>query len=429
MKGGIKTSIKQGVIVILDFGLMSLASFAITVLLAKSVVPEEYSLYVLATSLIMMLLSVQKALVITPYTVIAPKLKGIEKKSFQGLGLLITVILLILCLTSLVTYIAYTDGKYEQANQFSLLLSLFCLWMFFYVIREQMRFAILADLKVKAGFLANVTGSALILLVLGGLFIANALTLQTLLYGLILSTAVPSLIMLIVENKNITLSTAQFTSQLSKYWSIGRWNLLNALLYSGANLSIPWLILFYSEKKSVAVYGVCLAFASAANPLLRGVNGYLFPKMSHGYKDKGANNLWRLTRLSILVMLVPFSSWLLVISIWGESLITLFYSTEYAGYQTVLLLIVLKMTVETISTPINSALQTIEKAYIITAALLIGLLITVFVGINLIDLYGLLGAAVLGVISSSIMVLIKFVALKWSIQKMNNLNTVVTGTE
>lgn len=424
-----KKTIKQGLIVILDFGLMSLASFAITVLLVKSVEPEEYSLYVLATSLILMMLSVQKALVITPYTVIAPKLKGIEKKSFQGVGLLITVIILITSLIGLVTYITYTDGKYEQTSQFTLLLSLFCVWIFFYVIREQMRFAMLADLNVKAGFMANVTGSTIILFVLGGLFIKDELTLQTLLYGLILSTAVPALIMLIIENKNITVSKEKIISQVIKYWSIGRWNLLNAVLYSGANLSIPWLILFYSDKRSVAVYGICLAFASVANPLLRGVNGYLFPKMSHGYKDKGASDLWRLTRLSILIMLIPFTAWLLLVSIWGDRLLTLFYSTDYAGYQWVLLLITLKMTIETISTSINSALQTIEKAYVITAAALVSLLITIFVGISLIQHYGLMGAALSGVLSSSIMLIIKFISLRWSIHLMDDLNPIVIETE
>ena len=168
-----KKSIKQGIIVILDFGLMSLASFAITVLLAKSVVPEEYSLYVLATSLIMMLLSIHNSLVAIPLTVIVPKLEGEAKKKFIGVGLFITVILALLFLVSLIFYIDHTDGQYEKMHQFNLLLSLFSFWTFFYVLREQMRFSMLADLNVKSGFIANVTGSIIILLSLFFLFFSH----------------------------------------------------------------------------------------------------------------------------------------------------------------------------------------------------------------------------------------------------------------
>jgi len=422
-----KKSIKQGIIVVLDFGLMSLASFAITVLLAKSVMPEEYSLYVLATSLIMMMLSIHNSLVAIPLTVMVPKLEGQAKKSFIGVGLFITVIIALLFLVSLILYIHHTDGQYEKTNQFNLLLSLFSFWAFFYVLREQMRFSMLADLNVKSGFIANVTGSVLILLSLFFLFFNHELTLQTLLYGLMLSTFVPSTIMLIVQNKNINFTFSGFVINAQKYWEIGKWNLMNAFLYSGSNLSIPWLILFFSDKKSVAVYGICSAFASVANPLLRGVNGYLFPKMSHGYKDEGDSELWRLTKLSMIIMLIPFTAWLLLLSIWGDELLTLFYSKDYAGYQGVLLLIVFKMTIETISTPINSALQTIEKAYVLTAVFALGLLITLTAGLKLIQVYGLIGAAILGVISSLVMAIIKFIVLRKSLSTNTTLEIGVEG--
>ncbi len=407
-----KKSIKEGIIVTADFGLMSLANLTITVLLAKSITLENYSLYVLATSILMMLISVNNAVVLTPYTVIAPKLSDYKRKVFKGTGLLLTVLIIVFFMVSLLIYLSHTENQYENINKFTLLLSAFYFWSFWYVLREQMRFTMLADLNIKAGFIANVTGSILILIGLITLFIQKTLNLETLLYVLMFSTLVPPTIMLIVDNKRIIILPRYIKYFIKKYWALGKWNLVNAVLYSGTNLSLPWLILWFSDKKSVAIYGVCLSFSSIVTPLLRGINSYLFPKMTHNYNNTGVSGLWKLIGVSIFVMLVPYLIWFLIVIIWGDDLLIIFYSNEYSGYQWVITLVVFKMMLDAISTPINSALQTLERPYVLTIALAAGFLITIFIGLNLIQQYGIFGAAVLGVLSSSLMILIRVVFLK-----------------
>ena len=69
-----KPSLREGSIVLIDQGFFSVATFVTGVLVARASTKEEYAVYVLGWSLVLIIQGLQRALVNGPFTVYAPRL-------------------------------------------------------------------------------------------------------------------------------------------------------------------------------------------------------------------------------------------------------------------------------------------------------------------------------------------------------------------
>jgi len=132
----------------------------------------------------------------------------------------------------------------------------------------------------------------------------------------------------------------------------------------------------------------------------------------HGYENANTGNLSRLLGLSVRVMCVPYFAWLLVGSVFADQLVSLVYGHSYSGYAVVTTMLLVKATIEGISSPLSHALQTLERANVVTLGLGIGTIVTLGAGSILILQMGLEGAAIAAVASSLANALFKWAALK-----------------
>ena len=99
-----------------------------------------------------------------------------------------------------------------------------------------------------------------------------------------------------------------------------------------------------------------------------------------GYRLKNKDRLLALTRKSLYALMLPYSVWLVIAIIFRSELVPLFYGEGYTGYDILFLLMAFKVSIDSITSPLNSALQTAELAGHTTFALVAGAALTLILG-------------------------------------------------
>jgi O-antigen/teichoic acid export membrane protein len=409
-----KPALRQGGAVVVDQGFLSAAMFITSLLLARASIKEEYALYVLGWSLLMILQGFPKALINTPVTVYTPRLSPDERRAYHG-STLIHIILICVTIVTGMLIVYWWSAEYGSPKSSGLIymLPLLVLVLVPLFLREYIRNALLAQLDIWTSTRANIFSTLILFVAVSWMYTSNVLTVNTALAAIAATSLIAVLSMSLTYYHHITLFKRRIFSDLKKNWKIGKWILINVFAFMGASQAYPWLLLYFLGAESVAVFGVCFTLAAALNPLLVGASGYIFPRMAHSLKNDDLTNLIRLMRKSMLMLSIPFLLWLILGSIFSEQLITILYSGAYQGFGVLFVLLLIKAAIESISTPIAAALQTLERTNLITLGLITGAGVTLLLGPVMIVKFGLNGAGVSAIMAAVVSSAVKL----WGLRK------------
>ena len=396
-----KPAIRQGTVVLFDQGTLTLATFITGVLVARGNSKEEYGIYVLGWSLLLFFFSVQRALVNVPFTVYAPRLGRDELKTYQGSTLVHTAIIGVFSMLGLLAAYALNNHNIPASN--ATLYSALP-WLTIVVapmlLREYVRNSLLALLKVWESVTVNFAATLLLISLITYFYLADILSINTTFQILAIVYALAAAAMIWKQRREYFINWKLLLTDFEKNWKIARWALIDVFAYTGASQVYPWLLLLLMDHEAVAAYGACFVMASFLTPFLRGSIAYMMPRMAHGHKGNEPGNLMRLLRLSILTLSGPFILWLIVGAIFSEEILTLFYGSTYTGLGILFILLLIRVVITSISSPLESALQTIERADINTGSFVVGAIISLGLGYIFIKHHGLYGAGIAGIVST-----------------------------
>lgn len=391
---------KQGLVVLVEQGMMSLVTFVAGVLVARSSEQAEYALYMLGWTLLLSVKGIHESLVNLPFSVYLPRLEDSEVSLYRGSSLFFTIAF---CFFSgiIFVFIYYflKDNSYNISLGLINNIPLLFLVLVSFTLRDFMRNTLLAELSIRPTAIINILMSLLLLFVVVGYYLYGHLTsdLAYLLFVAFMSVAAGIMFRRTYSKSKINISYTFL--HFKRNWNLGKWALLGNFAYIGSRQSYPWLILYFLDSTSVAIYYACLSLALAPAPILRGAGAYILPRMSHGYDKDSHKNLYRIFRKSVVFLSIPFIFWFLIGSVYSNELINLVYDEMFhqVGYLLFLLLI---MTVIDFSfSPLTNALQVLEKTKDITVSLFLGALVTLVLGSILIKEFQLYGAGFASVIS------------------------------
>ena len=408
-----KHAVRQGGVVLIDQGTLSLATFVAGILVARACTPQVYGLYVLGWSILLILQGFHRALVNIPFTVYAPRLNHKERVSYQGSALVHTILVgLVTVFVLCVLWIWDPIGQEPKLAGLDDLLLLLAATAIPFLTRDFMRNSMLAQLDVTASVFVNLAATAILLSVMVVLFAWDHLTLAISFYVYTLTSTLATAYMLWTYRSRTRVIAGRIWNDFKKNWKIGKWIIVNTVGYTVAYQAYPWMLLYFKDAEAVAVFGVCLAVAGLLTPLLRGAAAYILPRMAHAYKDGNHVNLARMLRLSMLVLTMPFGAWLVIGGLFGDQIVTLFYSDAYRGYGLLVTLLLGKTFIESASTPLNNALQVLERTDIGAASLPIGIVVTLGLGSMMIYHFGVTGAGYAAVLSSAAMATWKWLGIR-----------------
>jgi O-antigen/teichoic acid export membrane protein len=407
-----RSSVHQGAFVLADQGMMSIGMFLAGVFLARATSKEEYAIYVLGWSFIAIVMGVHRAIVVLPYTVFSPRMESAEQDAYQSSGIAHTVAIGIIAVAGLALWAAWPQEAAEHARgrlvETLPLLSLITIPL---LMREYLRSALFARLEFIDGAKVNTLASALQVVLIVVIYSNDGLNLESAYVVIAASTAVA--VGALLRKHPYSLPTARrLWPDVRRNLKLGKWILINTFAFAVVSQVYVWLLLYLEDAAAVAAFGACLALSALLAPFLRAVNALVLPKMAHsGDLGSGASGLLRLLRVSVLWIAVPYLAWLLIGGLFADQLMTFFYSNKYAGYGTLLVLLIIKTTIDSVSTPLTSALQALERPDVTTVSLVMGAVVALTLGYILTSRMGLTGAGISACAAASVIAGWKWFAL------------------
>lgn len=381
--------------VIFDQALYSLTNFLTGVFLARSLAKDDYGIYVLALSFILIIMGVQRAVISVPYTIYSQRHVYEERQAYEGSvfahQLILLMVSTLLCLAAL----NFVLLERELGSDDLIVFITFSIAVAGVLSRDFIRYFLLSSLQVRQTIWMGISINVIQLAILSNLYLQNAITINNSFLTIGFCALLPSLI-IFLKNSSIRLAGNSITKHFLENLKSGKWILGEHLVFVLSSQAYPWLLAIFADKRSVAVLGVASFLANILAPFLQGVNAFILPKMV-----QSKAGIVRMLKKAIACLSVAFVLWLISGILFGDYLLTSIYSAKYSGYGSVLVILILSSFASGITGPINAALVALERADIAFKSLVGGLAITVLIGAILTYTFGLYGAA-LGILLSNL---------------------------
>lgn len=413
-----KQSLKQGFGVVFDQGLYSFTNFLTGVLLARSLPKEDYGIYVLALSLIISIMGIQRAVITVPYTVYSQKHREDEFNAYTGSAFIHQIILLIIAIAFSLIFSQYFFLRERLSYNTMFMLFTLSLAAIGLLLRDFVRSYLLARLAVRQSVIMGVSVNIIQVVLLATLYMEGLLTIHNAFLIIGGCSIIPSLYFFL-KNSQIRVKTAQIIDHFRNNLKLGKWILGSTIISTLSSQSYPWLLAFFADKSSVAVLGVTLSLANIFGPLLQGINSYIFPKMAHSISAGTPLKVINIMKKSVIILSLIFAGWIICGVLIGEHLLELIYSSKYGGYSTILIILIFNSFISGVTGPLGYALASLERPDINFKSLIGGFIVTIFIGGFFVYKFGLYGA-VLGMILSNMMnCLLQWVGLSMLLKKSN----------
>jgi O-antigen/teichoic acid export membrane protein len=386
-------TLSQGVLSLADQAVASITNFATGVIIARATSKDEFGLYMLGFTLILLVTDLQTSLIATPYMVYAPRLQGKAHANYTGSTLLHQVLfslltmLVLICAACAARFGVGPKGLEPVLWALAAVASLIML-------REFVRRICFAGLKLKNVLLFDAfigMGQICGLLVLAHFKLLSA----SRAYWLIGATCGLAVLCWLWRNKNLyRLSLDEAVTDLKRNWIFGKWVFASGLLWTASTNLYPWLLAFFHGTAAAGVFAACLGVVSASNPALLGIQNFLGPKIAHVYATRGQAGLRRFILRISASLAVPVSLLALVLIVWGDRFVGLLYGSRYTGNGQVVAVLAVNLLLSAVVFSFSRALFAIERADLDFALNFAAIAIMLTLGLWLVKTYGPLGSAI-----------------------------------
>lgn len=374
-----------------DQAVVSGSSFLCGVIVARFTSKEQFGLYGLGMTLVMIAAELQSAIVSTPQTVFGPKYNGERNRQFQG-SMLVKLLLLATvnaALLSIGSLNAKLLGKPDLSHVMAALavgVTAMHLWTF-------SRVAFFAHLRPGGALLVDTISCLCQLAALWYLKQNNMLSAWTAWGVISLMALAPSLGFLVYWKPKMHFSFAGAKEDFRITWHQTRWILASSILWVGGMHLYPWVIEVVAERSEVAVWTACFAVAAIGNPLMYGVMNMLGPQIAHRHAALPISQFqmyaWRATAAFVGVMAI-FALSVTVLANW---LMTHIYGAEYGGHTLIVALLAFGLVARVPGFVASRGLFVLQRADLELANNIAPLVVLLVLGVLLTHRMGAAGAA------------------------------------
>ena len=387
-----RKGLKQLFFVIGEQAFRSGASLTISILLARSTTKEEYGIYTLLFPLLIIILGVQNGLSSTPYVTILNSVKEKRRPDFLG-----NILLFHLLVSFFLIVISVSLSLIQnQLNIFPISANIIFIYGFAvasWLLRDFIRQVFLATLAVKLVFVYGVIVNGLTIISICLLYYFDKLSLSTTYVTIIVTSLVPTLLLLFMKRGDVSFSRVMFAEDIKECFYIGKWLVGRALLglVSGPTI-LSAQLMAKGNVVDVALFGVCMIPSSILSPLTQALSSFLIPKISYSYINGKLAVKKIVAKFSIFLflLLVLFN---LTIFLSGDFLMEILFSGKYQPSRWLLLIFTAQMSVLIYAIPVNSALVAMQKTKSGFVGELIAAFIVVSAGLPMVHAWGIWGFA------------------------------------
>lgn len=373
-----------------DQATVSGTNFLTTLLIARACSPADLGRYTLGFTLVVLCLSTQDSLAITPYTILGPRMDEGERRGYAASVLVQQAILAVLA--ALAVGAASATTAFAGVAMAPVLLGV-AVALPAALLREFGRRFAFSRLDPAAACGVDVTTASLQLSLLG--LLAWQALLTPLSAHLVAGVAcgVAGLGWLLLYRGELSFSNVKLGPAWAQNWDLGRWVLATQMTGVVHGYAVHWLLAARQGPTGAGIFAACLTVVMLTNPLLFGVGNLLAPQAARAFADEGRAGLRRVVLRAMALLGVLMGAFAAAAGLFGEQALTLFYGGKYAGYGPLVFVLALAVLSGALAIPAEHALRAAGMARVSFQCGVFGLVVTVLAASLLSGPYGLTGAA------------------------------------
>ena len=387
-----RPSVRQAVVVLFDQGFCSIANFLTGVFVARACSKAEYGLYVLGFTLLMTAMGIQASLSGTPFTVLSPRLKPGERRLYLGSTLIQHLVVSALAAVGFIIAAGVLVAVGRTDCFANVLLALAAASVFM-LLRDFMRYVLLAQLRVWASLLMGLAANILTVGMLFWAYTRGWLTAPVAYIILGGCSGLPVLLFLLSERKQIAFATNKLYQHVKENFHLGKWLIARTAAFFFAVQIYPLTLAAIRGPGAAAVYGACLGLASVLNPLFLGMDRFIGPKTAHA-ANQGFISVRRVVCLSIVAMCGPLLLLVSATVLFGGQAIVAVYGKNYTGLGGILLLIMVNKSLGGLVAPLSNGINALRRPEIVFIGHLFAAGVSLIIGLPLVYAVGAFGAAI-----------------------------------
>lgn len=380
------------VLALADQAVVSGASFLTTVVVGRSTSASELGLYSIASSLLVVSVTIQDSLISLPYTIQRHRPLG-NSAEHSDSSLKLSFLLSALCVVVLVLTALGLSSRNAQAKLVAMIWALAAVVPFALLRAFGRRFAF-AHFQMNQALILDTAVAAIQLGGLGVLARIGLLSATTAFAAIGVASAGIGVVWLYCARANFAARGDQLPETMQQSWNLGKWLLANQLTLAAQTNFTYWLLAWVAGTSATGVYAACMSIALLANPLIMGFSNILAPRAALAFKEGGGARLRReITRESRLVGLVMVLFCIVVLFAGEHVMRLLFHGKEYEGNGHTVTVLVLATLAGGMGMPAFNALASVDRARESFWIGAFGGILTVVLVWCLVPRWGLLGAA------------------------------------
>ncbi len=377
-----------------DQAVVSGTSLITTVLIGRICGLHELGLYSLGMSLLIVVMVLQDSLIVLPYTIYSPRLKGNALQQYSGSVLLHQAVLTV---TAMVVFAVMAIGCALGLGPDGLG---HVMWMIaaivpFWSLREYVRRYVFARLSVWIVLSFDV---AVTTLQIGGLIWLASLNQLSAVTGYV-SIGVACCVLttgwLVHTAKQFRYNWRHSRADFKKHWNFGRWMCAGQVIGALQVYAIYWLLTGLLDETATGMYAACMSVAMLFNPVILGIGNVLAPKASRAQAEDGPAEVRRVIWKTTLLLGLAQTFFTIIVMLGGSFALHLLYDEPVVpGEQWLITVLALALLSGGISFAAENGLWVIERPDMIFKSRLLGLILTVGATLALVPIWGVIGAAV-----------------------------------
>jgi O-antigen/teichoic acid export membrane protein len=377
-----------------DQALVSAASFAMLILIARAVTPAQFGLFSIAMSFIYIEVTLIGSLLNQPFTVISAAREGEAYKSYVMSVLLAQVVcgFLVVLIVLLFAGIAATLGWHSWSLAMVLGPAVFS-WQ----IQEFVRVVLYAEDRLRTALFNDLLAYGGQLLIIIYATERGLLTPSAALLIITAMTGLAAVVGLVLIRKSLTLSltSASFIANNTENWKFSRWTLGSSVLTMSSTHTLPFVLGAFSGPTAAGIMRVMAATMGPTHVLLRSINGSFGPTAARVYAGEGSIGLRALVKRMFLVIIPPMAAYCVIAAGFARPLLGLLYGDAYIDYDWLLGITALSYFIVSVYTPIEIALRAIRATSVLFRASLWNFLGVWILGAPAVYFLGLEGVSIL----------------------------------
>lgn len=398
------TWLGNGLLAVLDQGLISGSNFLIGILLARWLVPGQYGTYAVAFSIFLFLSGFHNALLLEPMSVFGP---ASYRKCLQAyIGKLLGLhFALALCLTVLlgagvVALHYFTTDQALAAALLGACISIPSILLFWLCRRA-------AYVELAPGLAARSASAYCVALIVLLMLIKRLDWLSTFTAFMVQSFAAIVAALLLMVSRRPQFDSRSGPSRadvVRQHWRYGRWVVATTFVYWLAGNAYYVIVGTLLRMEDVAALRALQNFTMPFGQFLTAISLLLLPWAAARFAEEGRLGLQRRIRQVTLLFVGVACAYFGVVLVFGGKLIGFFYAGRYTEVAYLLPLVAAPVVITAASQGSGIAIQAMQFPSDVFLAYALAGAVTIVTGVPLTRYWGL-GGATVGILISSLTVL------------------------